>query len=217
MRFDWCRVKPDAPANSDPTAVQCTASSLFSSPRQSSPPKDPRQVNRTMTGGAIILIRAGEAPTPTCWGTSRTRQMGWAPPASSSSLTGRSSWTCFFPSPGSPWQGCQGRWNHLYEWCYLCTVGRFWKKPLALGFFSTFPLRTLQSLSWTRFLHVSLLCLKQSFWKSLQAEPRTRGANYVFMIEAVAQDEVEIIAICTYSGCRQVLPKQSKVSRGSSA
>ena len=157
MRFDWCRVKPDAPANSDPTAVQCTASSLFSSPRQSSPPKDPRQVTRTMRGSATILIWAGEAPMPTCWGTSRTRQMGWAPPASSSSLTGRSSWTCFFPSPGSPWQGCQGRWNHLYGWWHLCTVGRPWKKSHALGFCSTFPLPTLPSLFWTRFPHFTSL------------------------------------------------------------
>ena len=55
--------------------------------------------------------------------------------------------------------------------------------------------------------HILHLCLKQSFWKSLQVEPRTRGAHYVFMIEAGSQEEVEIIPICTYSWCRQAVPK----------
>ena len=44
-----------------------------------------------------------------------------------------------------------------------------------------------------------LLYVKHSFYKSLQVEPRTRGAYYVFMIEGDTQDEV----ICTAILCHQ--------------
>ena len=85
-----------------------------------------------------ISIQAGGVLMQTYWDTSRTRQTRWGPPASSSSLTGRSPSTCSSPSPGWPWQKSPGRLIN-FNWRILKNLdlpgwkGERWRSLVLLG------------------------------------------------------------------------------------